>query len=130
MSYGNVISQEAQWTVPSALTKNFLDGEVELEIIWTSEVTNSDVEWEVKICPISVGANMDKAATSSYRSITSNGPTTANNLCRSILKFVPTVHEMNPSDFLIIKVRRNTQSASDNLAGNADLIFLSLIENI
>ena len=130
ISYSSQVNNEAQWTVPPALTKNFLDGEVEVDIIWTSEATNGNVKWEIQICPISIGVNIDQASSEPYRTIISSGPTAANNLCKGTIKFEPTVNEMQSSDFLILKVKRNALASEDNLNGEAKLIFLSLIEEI
>lgn len=130
LSYDTAFPKECKWTIPQSLTKNYLSGEVEVEICWITNMTNGNVDWQIKMEEYSVGDNLDSPKASTFRSIISASPSTQNGVVNAKLSFKPTINELKPESIIVLTLKRDPLSSSDTLLGDANVLFSSITENI
>jgi hypothetical protein len=130
LSFVNSDINECKWTIPPSLTKNYLDGEVELDISWIASEINGDVVWNVKLEAYAAGDDIDVSTGSSFREIVSASPSRVNGLVNSTITFKPELSELKPSSMVVLTIKRDPNAAEDTMLESANVLFASIMENI
>ena len=130
LSFANSSINECKWTIPPSLTKNYLDGEVDLDVSWISDEINGNVLWNIKLEAYTPGDDIDTATGSSFRQVVSSAPSKANGLVNSTITFEPELSELKPSAMLVVTIKRDPNAGGDTMLGSANVLFASIMENI